>query len=132
MIMSKSKKGGHLSVFSFLAIAAEYTKAIQENPEADRKKTLREIKKKATEHRTQKCKSNSETILTNNDQVMKRIIQNAKELLNTIDEEVKNREKKQETRSVNAKKDRAYQDETEVLNQLLNTLNDAICALKTK
>lgn len=131
MIKSRSKKAGSLSVFSLLAIAAEYTKAIQENPEADRKKTLREIKKKATEHRTQKCKSNSQDTITNNDQVMKRIIQQAKELLNMIDEEVKNREKKQEAR-VNAKKDREYQEETEVLNQLLNTLNDAICALKTK
>lgn len=126
------KSNGNLSVFAWLSIASEYTKAIQENPQADRKKILREIKKKATEHRAQKCISNSEFILTNNEPVMKRIKLQLMELISLIDEEVKNREKKQESRNLNAKKDREYQEETEVLKQLLNTMNDAICGLKTK
>lgn len=129
--MRTAQIAGNLSVFSLLAIAGEYTKALQENPNADRKKTLRKIKQKAMEYRSVKDKKENKDS-NQNEIIMKRIIQQTKELISLIDEEVKNREKKQVSRSQNGKKDREYQEETEILSEMLNNLNDAICGLKSK
>ena len=64
---------------------------------------------------------------------MKRIIQQTKELISVIDEEVKSRQKfytTHDARWQDSEKGREYTEETDILSELLNTLNDAICGLK--
>jgi len=125
------------SVFSLISLGNEYSKALQENPGADRKETLRQIKKQVMQKQVAKTKikSNTEEFLTNNDITMSRIIQQTKELISTIDDEVKSRIKFYEThesRWQDSDKGRSYTEETENLSELLNTLNDAICGMEKK
>ena len=139
--MNKAKRiaRSFSSVFSLMSIADEYNKALRENPGADRKETLRLIKKQTfpklykRKKALEKLKTNKEEILTNNELIMKRIIQQTKELISLIDEEVKSRQKFYETHEArwqDSKKGHEYNEETDILSELLNKLNDAICGLK--
>jgi HSP90 family molecular chaperone len=131
MIKTKKRARNFSAMFNLLSIVGDYNKALTDNPDANKKETLREIKKKVIQKKSEKDEKNN---LTQNEQTMKRIIQQTKELISMIDEEVKIRKKFYAThgdRWQDSDKGRAYCEETDLLNEMLNQLNDSICELAT-
>jgi hypothetical protein len=123
MIKTKKRARNFSAMFNLLSIVGDYNKALTDNPDANKKETLREIKKKVIQKKSEKDEKNN---LTQNEQTMKRIIQQTKE--------VKIRKKFYAThgdRWQDSDKGRAYCEETDLLNEMLNQLNDSICELAT-
>lgn len=137
MIKSKKVASNYSSVFGMMKMLGEFNKAMSENPDADRKETLRLIKKNAIINRKHQDNPRLQTVgpedfITQNDLTMKRIIQQTKELIKMIDEECNSRQKfyaSHGDRWQDSDIGRAYIEQTELLSQMLNQLNDSICEL---